>query len=163
MTPLPYPVIDVTSRKQSLDELSMPLNERRATARSGGELWAAIILTAVPPFLNSEAELATVLVLNSTDDKKVAEFVDIAKTQHLTKEAKVIEMIGSEIDAIMQAHRLGFAAGANVAEITVRMIDRFSRAYAAVEQATSSLHNAPDFEDEDGAWALTEQFIRNNA
>lgn len=127
MAPLPYPVIDVTSRRQTVEELSVPLEDRRRMARSGGELWAVIVLTTMSPFTGSSAECVTAIVLNSTDDNRVNEFVELAKEQSPAKAARVIEAIGSEADVAMQAHRIGLAGGPEVSEVTVRLVDRIAR------------------------------------
>lgn len=149
---IPLPVIDVTSRTQTLDELAAPLDERRLMARRAGELWAAIIRAEASPFVGTDTATVSVFVVNSTDDAKVAEFAEFSRVRQFPSETKAIEVIGSEIDVAIQAHRLGFSYGPNVVEVTVRLIDRIARAHVVAEQQTDSPRNAPDFDnEEDGA------------
>ena len=120
--------MDVTSRPQTLDELALPLEQRRELAREKGELWAVIVLTAVTPFYNVHAQCVTALVLNSVDDQKVAEFTQIAQTQSPSKALRVIELVGTQRDVALAAYRIALTASENVVEATVRLIDRIVEA-----------------------------------
>ena len=121
---IPYPVIDVTSRPQTLEELSAPLEARRALAREKGELWAVMILTGTTPFHGVSGKCVTALVLNAADDERVAEFTQIAQEQSPAKALRTLEMIGSERDVALAAYRAVLSSDERVVEATVRMIDR---------------------------------------
>lgn len=144
---IPHPVIDVTSRPQTLEELSAPLEARRDMARRAGELWAVMVTSAPSQFFGTDTVNVSVIVLNSTDDQRVKEFEDIVRVQRVPAEVVVFEVIGSENDVALQAHRMGLSHGPNAVEVSVRLVDRIARAAAAEEQRTDNLRNAPDEED----------------
>lgn len=141
----PHPVIDVTSRPQTPDELVAPLADRRLMARRVGELWAAIMLTQLTPFVGTKTVGVTVLILCSIDDDRVNEFVELTKTQAVSKAVKVIELIGGELDVARNAYHMALTSDANVGEVTVRLIERFLGLVQNESALTDSVPN------EDGA------------
>lgn len=119
------PIIDARTSRMALDALLMPVEETRVAARTLGQLWAVISLRAAAPFLNVEAECVTLLILNSTDDDKVAEFFELAKVQALSKNADLFEMVGEKHEVAKHAFAVASRMGPNVAEITIRLVDDF--------------------------------------
>lgn len=117
------PLIDARSGHQSLDSLLLTPEQTREAARTLGELWAVISIRGSSPFHGVGAECVTLLMLNSTDDAKVAEFAKLAQDQQLTHAITTYEMVGPRKDVGHAAYDVAMRAGPNIAEVTIRWID----------------------------------------
>jgi hypothetical protein len=117
------PLIDARTSRMALHDLLLPPDQVRSTARTLGQLWAVISLRAMAPFPNATAECVTFLVLNSTDDEKVAEFFNLAKTQAMTTAAQLFEIVGQKHEVAKHVFAMATRMDPKIAEITVRMVD----------------------------------------